>query len=173
MKIVLLGLSGSGKSSIAPQLAEKYDLKLIEADDEVMQANNNVWPFDDKFIDKVFEKTNGEVINMNNVLYVISWMETARIKDFYDKGFLIIEMHADYDELLKRKKDRNGMDEWQIKRFENTYTGYFESVLSEETKQYFALSIDTTKMTQDDAVDQITHFMTAFKKTVSVSSQMN
>ncbi len=159
MKILILGLSGSGKSSIAPKLAEKYNLGLIEADDKVMDVSHNKWPFDDKLIDEVFESTNRLVLNKDSVLYVISWLETERIKEFRDKGFLIIEMHADYEELLKRKIKRNGMKEWQIKRFEKTYKGYFETVLSEEAKKHFALSLDTTKIGQVEVFEKISRYM--------------
>lgn len=159
MKILLLGLSGVGKSTISKLLAKKYQLNLIEADDEVIKKNGGLWPenndnFDD-FIDEVFEETNRKVIKMDKIVYVISWMEKSWINDFYNKGFLIFEMHADFEELLKRKKLRDGVSELQRKRFTNTYAGYFETVLSEDMSKLYILSLDTTNLSTSRVLEAV------------------
>lgn len=153
MKILILGLSGAGKSTVSKLLAEYYKLELIEADDEVMKANGGVWPKDsnttDDFIDRIFEETNKRVVETDNFVYVISWMKEERIRQFYDKGFIIIEMHADYDVLLKRKEKRDGFSGVEPNMFQNAYISYFETILSSELKELYTLSIDTTNLTTD------------------------
>jgi shikimate kinase len=39
MKILLLGLSGSGKTTIAKEISSRFSLNLYEADDEVKRIS--------------------------------------------------------------------------------------------------------------------------------------
>lgn len=159
MKILILGLSGSGKSTVSRKLANKYNLTLIEADDEVLKANGGVWPHDyntrDEFIDKIFEETNKKVIEMNNVIYVTSWLTPERIKDFRSKRFVIVEMHADFDVLVKRKNGRDGESEERVEKFKNTYISYFQTILAQDMLDEYALSIDTSNMDTDEIGQKI------------------
>lgn len=157
MKLLLLGLSGSGKSTVGIQLARKYKLELIEADDFVMEANGGTWPSgNDEFIEKHFELANEKVLTMQNVLYVISWLTEDRIREFYEKGFKIIEMHADFDVLVSRKTKRDGWGEVKEERFKNTFKGYFETVLSNELRDLYLLSLDTTYMNTGEILEVVT-----------------
>jgi adenylate kinase family enzyme len=155
MRLLLLGLTGAGKTTIAKILAEKHDLKLIEADDEVIRLNGGDWPNDENIIDKYFEVTNAKVLDLDNILYVISWLTSKRIKEFYDKGFIIFEMHASFDELMKRKIARDGMSDEEKNRFKDNYKGYVEDVLSKKTLKMFSLSLDTTKISSNQILQKI------------------
>jgi len=159
MKIVLLGLSGSGKSSVAPMLAQRYNLTFIEADDEVKSLNGNKWSFDEDVVTKAFEIANRKVLDMDNVIYAISWLSQESIANFIKSGFQIIEMHADFDELVRRKTIKDYPSKEMIEKFKNTFTGYFETVLSEESKNYFALSLDTTKINQVEVFERIVKYI--------------
>lgn len=160
MKILLLGLSGSGKSTIAPQLAEKYALELVEADDAVEVANGGVWPDgDDEFIDRIFRETNQKVIDLDNIVYVTSWLESDWVKRFYDCGFKIIEMHADFETLVQRKINRDNMSISSQERFVKTYEEYASRFLSDESKKLYILTIDTTTLTSEAIVQQITSLL--------------
>lgn len=54
MKLLLLGLIGAGKTTIAKILAERHDLNLVEADDEVIKLNGGQWPDNERIIDRYF-----------------------------------------------------------------------------------------------------------------------
>ncbi len=156
MKVLLLGLSGSGKSTIAPVLAEKYHLRLIEADDAVEVANGGVWPHEnDEFIDRVFRETNQKVIDLDNIIYVTSWLEADWLKRFSDKGFKVIEMHADFENLVQRKIKRDNMSISSQERFVKTYGEYSEKFLNDGSKKYYLLSVDSTQVTSEDLVKKI------------------
>lgn len=150
MKLLLVGLSGSGKSTVAKIVAEKYNLQLMEADDEVEKYNGGVWPDSDEIITKVFKATDKKVVEMDNVLYVISWMNHDILKKFYSKGFQIIEMHAEFDELVRRKKERDNITEEKIEKFKLTYIEYFNTLLSDKVKDLYKASIDTTKKSTNE-----------------------
>ncbi|MFC1622211.1 shikimate kinase [Patescibacteria group bacterium] len=144
MKVCLLGLTGCGKSTIAPDIANFFNLNLIEADEEVISNNNGIWPKNEEIIDKYFELTNSKVINKNNILYVISWLDKGWVTKFYENNFTIIELHADLDELIKRKTKRDKIAEKELNRFKKNYKGYFDVILDPLVSNNFSLSIDTT-----------------------------
>ena len=146
MKILILGLTGSGKSTCAKRIAEKFSLMLVEADDEVLRLNRGVWPKQESVIDKYFEMTNDEVLRKDTILYVISWLEKERIKEFTNKGFKIIELHADMDELLKRKQHRDDPSTEEINRFWTNYHNYLRVVNDPKLKNVFLLKLDTTNL---------------------------
>lgn len=150
MKILILGLSGSGKSTVAKLVAEKLKIKLIEADDTVEKINGGIWPDNDETITKGFRIANDEALQSDNILYVISWLTHKEIKKFIEAGFKIIEMHADFDELVKRKKERDNISPEKIEKFKLTYIEYFNTVLNENIKDLYSISIDTTNKTTAD-----------------------
>jgi len=146
MKVLILGLTGSGKSTCAKVVASKFFLKIVEADDEVLKLNDGIWPKEESIIDKYFEIANDKVLGMSNVLYLISWLEKERIKEFFQKGFKIIELRADFDELLRRKRKRGNLDLKEARRFKNNYQGYLKIVNDSELKSAFLLRLDTTSL---------------------------
>ncbi len=159
MKLLLLGLSASGKSSVAKAVADKFNLNLIEADDVVEKINGGTWPDSDEIVTKGFKMTNREVLNMDNVLYVISWLTHKEIKNFLKAGFKIVEMHAEFDELVKRKKQRDNISPEKIEKFKLTYIEYFNTVLNENIKDQYSISIDTTNKTTPDIENIITQHL--------------
>jgi len=154
MRVLLLGLTGAGKTTVAKIIAEKHNFNLVEADDEVIKLNGG-WPDDEKIIDKYFEVTNDRVLDLDSILYVISWLTPKGIKEFYDRGFLIIELHANFDELLKRKMARDGMSDEERERFGENYKGYVQDILSDETRKKFTLSLDTTYLTPEEILARV------------------
>lgn len=155
MKILLLGLSGSGKSTLSKLVGDKYKLDVYEADDEVEKHNGGVWPDDDNIITQGFEIANKKALLSDNIVYVTSWLEQDKIKEFHKSGFEIIEMHADFDTLIDRKRKRDNITLDKIEKFKNTYTEYFNTILPIEMVEYYKLSIDTTTLTTDEILKNV------------------
>lgn len=155
MKILLLGISGSGKSTVSKLIAEKLNLKLIEADDTVEKINGGSWPESDEIITKGFEIANNEVAKEDDVVFVTSWLSREDIKKFVELGFIIFEMHADFEELVRRKKERDNETPERIEKFKLTYIEYFNTILAEDMLGYYKNSIDTTKLSTNEIFDTI------------------
>lgn len=155
MKVVLLGITGSGKSTSAQSIAKPLNLKVIEADNEVIRLNHGLWPEDEKIIDKYFQSTSDEVLKMNDVLYVISWLSKKRIQQFIENGFKVVELHAPVEELLRRKIQRDNPTKASINRFKENYGGYYEVIDDEKIKPLLTLSLDTSTMKPEEVISAI------------------
>lgn len=143
---MLLGITGSGKSTISESIAKSLGLEIFEVDREVIRFNNGFWPKDAAVISKYVEITNEEVVKRDNVLYIASWLNKKWVKQFYSNGFKIIELHADIEELLRRKIKRDSPGQDQIDTFRKSYEGYYEVVNDKEIQCMISLSLDTTRM---------------------------
>jgi len=87
-------------------LREHTDLHIAETDEEVMKANNGVWP-DDELKNKVLvPKTTNEIITRENVIYFASYIPTELLQKAKEKGFKIIVLETPLEVLKKRNTNR-------------------------------------------------------------------
>lgn len=155
MRVVILGTTGSGKSTVANKLRRKYQLPVLEVDNEVSRLNNGKWPKSQTLVDKLFEKTNQYVLDTNDVIYITPYLSKENIIKFYNKGFTFIELHANIDALLKRRIKRDNPSKQEIERFTQNYQGYFEITQDPAIAKLFTKSIDTTKKTKGEVLNDI------------------
>ncbi|MEK9143012.1 MAG: AAA family ATPase [Patescibacteria group bacterium] len=154
-KVLLLGITGSGKSTISELIAKSLGLEILEVDREVIRFNSGFWPKDAAVISKYMEITNENALKRDNVLYVTSWLNKKWVKQFYFNGFKIIELHADIEELLRRKVKRDNPGQDQIDTFKGSYEGYYEVVNDKEIQGLISLSLDTTRMSIEIVTEAI------------------
>lgn len=152
MKILLLGMSCSGKSTIARDLAKALKSNLLEADDEVLRLNGGLWPDEEEIIDTYFGVVNREVIKMEDIVYVISWLERDDIFTFYSAGFTLIEIHAPYEILRKRKQARDNPSEDAETRHQKNFKLYSEIVRDLDVNKLLSGSIDTSELTSTEVL---------------------
>ena len=105
-KIIILAPSCGGKSSLMRYLREHTDLHIAETDEEVMKANNGVWP-DNELKNKVLvPKTTNEIITRENVIYFASYIPTELLQKAKEEGFKIITLGIPLEVLEQRNEKR-------------------------------------------------------------------
>lgn len=105
-KLIILSPSCGGKSSLMRYLREHTDLHIAETDEEVLKANNGVWP-DDELKNKVLvPKTTNEIITRENVIYFASYIPTELLQKAKEKDFKIIVLETPLEVLNKRNTNR-------------------------------------------------------------------
>lgn len=144
MKLLLIGLSGTGKSTLAQLLGKKFQLAVYEADDEVMELNSGNWPDSDELIDKGFAIANEKALNMDNVVFVTTFLSITNFNRFTGAEYKVIELTNTYDELVSRKIARDGMTQTQIEKFKQTYREFDEFINVPTVKEHIALTFNTT-----------------------------
>ncbi len=143
VKAVILGLTNSGKSTVASRLKD-LGWPVIEVDDIAQEKNNGIWPESEAVLDVLFNQANNEVILYPDIVYVTSFLDRSDVEQFYNAGFKIIELHAAYEELRKRRIDRDGYPKDNWERFDRNYN-YYQKLVPDISK-YFSLSVDTTNV---------------------------
>ena len=87
-------------------LREHTDLHIAETDEEVMKANNGVWP-DNELKNKVLvPKTTNEIITRENVIYFASYIPTELLQKAKEEGFKIITLGIPLEVLEQRNEKR-------------------------------------------------------------------
>lgn len=113
-KLILLAPSAGGKSTLMRYLREHTDLHVLETDEEVMKANNNVWPEDNSYKDQVLlPKITEEVIKQDNVLFIASYIPTNLIRKARQQGFKVIVLKITLEELQRRNAKRMDQESYE------------------------------------------------------------
>lgn len=152
IKAVLLGLTNSGKSTTAAILKAK-GWPVVEIDDIAQARNSDVWPESEALLDRLFKAITEEILLRENLVFVTSFLEIADVIRFKQAGFKILELHASYEELKRRKIKRDGYPKDAFERFDRNYANY-QRIMS-EVNHYISLSLDTTLLTSEDLAKMI------------------
>ena len=144
MKLVLLGPSGVGKSTIAASLGQILGLEVLEIDDEAERLNGG-WPESEDVIDDLFERIVKDFLKTDAkfVLFVTSYLLAKEIAAFYERGFVVIELHATLPELVKRKRQRG--DALDNERIYRNYGSYKSITDDPSVRSMLRVSVDTTQ----------------------------
>ena len=105
-KIIVLAPSCGGKSSLMRYLREHTDLQIAETDEEVMKANNDVWPDNDLKNQVLVPQTTKEIISRKNVIYFASYIPDDLLIETKQKGFKIVILEVPLKILIERNKKR-------------------------------------------------------------------
>jgi shikimate kinase len=153
MKIVLLGVSGTGKTTIGTLLKKKYAFPVLEADDEVKLHYNGTWPDEEYLIDASFEATNRRVLELQSIFFITSWLEKETIQAFSARGFQLVLLVAPLEELLRRRQVRDGAySPTLLQRARRNYQTFLNIVQAPMISPLFALILDTSKTTSEQAL---------------------
>lgn len=106
-KLIVLAPSAGGKSTLMRYLRQDEKLNVREMDEEVMKANNNKWPNDNAYKDKILvPKVVSEIIAESEVIYLASYVPDEQLKLARDRGFKIVLLGIPLEELKLRNKKR-------------------------------------------------------------------
>ena len=137
-KIIILAPSTGGKSTLMRYLREHTALDIFETDEEVMKANNNVWP-DNKLKNEVLvPKTTRRIIAQQNAIYLASYIPDELLREAKAKGFTIVLLDISLEALVARNKNR-----MKIENYDDA-TPWLQMQLSNFNKLNAAGLIDLT-----------------------------
>ncbi len=112
-KLLILAPSAGGKSTLMRYLRDHTKLNIAETDEEVMNANNDVWP-DDKLKNKILvPQITKEIISRPEVVYFASYVPDELIKEARNKGFKIILLDLTIEQLAERNNKRMSIENYQ------------------------------------------------------------
>jgi shikimate kinase len=155
MNVLLFGMSCTGKSTIARDLAGAFALNVLEADDEVRRLNGSTFPQHEETIDRYFEEINPEARAMDGIVYVISWLEKEDILAFHDSGFVLVALQANFETLKRRKLARDGIDIYDEERSQRNYSLHSELTADPKVRGLFKVTVDTSNLDSRETLQAI------------------
>ena len=112
-KLIILAPSCGGKSTLMRYLREHTKLHIAETDEEVMKANNNVWP-DDELKNKVLvPQTTRVIISLDSIVYFASYVPDELLIEARARGFKVILLEINMESLIARNKNRMSIENYQ------------------------------------------------------------
>lgn len=103
---MILAPSAGGKSTLMRYLREHSDLEVAETDEEVVKANNGVWPEDDYKNNVLIPRTTNDIISRDSVVYLMKDIPQNLLQEARDNGFKIIVLKLTLEQLNQRNAKR-------------------------------------------------------------------
>ncbi len=92
---------------------------------------------------------------MDNVIFITSFLKKERIFEFAYRGFVIIELHATLNGLIRRKRKRDTPGDRFIDQFRENFKYYFQVVDDLALNALFSLRLDMTHLSTNEALKRI------------------
>jgi adenylate kinase family enzyme len=106
-KLIVIGASTSGKSTLMRYLRRHTDLVVTEMDEEIVKLNKGKWPTDDDYRNTVLvPKITEKIIGMDEVVYISSYVPDELAEDAKRKGFTIASLEVSLEQLKARNAKR-------------------------------------------------------------------
>jgi len=106
-KIIVIGASTGGKSTLMRYLRQHTDLVVAEMDEEIVKLNGNKWPTDDDYRNTVLvPKITKEIIDKDKVIYISSYVPDELAEEAKRKGFVIVLLEVSLEQLKERNAKR-------------------------------------------------------------------
>lgn len=121
MKIIIIGTSLSGKTTLLQHLKSNTELPLSEIDDELTKLNGGTYPVDsDLKHKKLAPQVIQEVLAREKVIFFTNtdYFTEEDLKKAKERGFKIVQLNLSLGILMKRNKNRvekegyQDMSEW-------------------------------------------------------------
>ena len=106
-RIIVLAPSAGGKSTLMRYMRKNIRLNVAEMDEEIMKANNNVWPENHNHKNQVLiPRITKEIIQRKDIIYISSYAPVELIVEAKQVGFTVILLNLSVNELKKRNSGR-------------------------------------------------------------------
>ena len=168
MNIALIGMMGSGKSTIGKLLSDKLNLKFIDTDEEIIKLANCS-------INKIFEEHGEETFRSMETIVLSKILKSDNqiiatgggiIKKEENRELLkqtkTLYLKADKETIFERVKNDNSRPLLNTKNLKDT----IQTILSEREHLYEKsdLTINTTNKTPNEVVNTIMEEIKQWKK---------
>jgi len=125
-KVIVIGASTVGKTTVIHYLRDKFNLEVNEFDEELNRLNGGSFPFDVEYRRNVLVPAiQKDILNREAVLFFTNTrcFTLEQIKQARSNGFIIVQLVLDRDEMVRRNKQRMEQEGY------NDHTMYFDEML--------------------------------------------
>ena len=112
MKILVLGPSCSGKTTVCRHLRSQRETNAIDACDEILRLNDGVWPDIGRKNDVLLPQVVERVVAMDDVVLFNSYMHRPLLERLRAAGFQTVLLRVTEVELRRRHRPRQATEGW-------------------------------------------------------------
>lgn len=113
MKLFIVGVPCSGKSTVMVCLRDRFGLNALDMDDELLRFNNGTWPSSfQKKNEVLLPKVLNEVLKMEQVVLFNSYLFVSHAGQLRDGGFRILLLEVPEEEKRRRDAIRFANEGW-------------------------------------------------------------
>jgi GTPase SAR1 family protein len=106
-KLIILAPAAGGKSTLMRLLRAQTDLVIAEIDEEILKANDNVWPQNREYKENVIVPAiSKEILEKSSVIYFSYTFPPDLLKEAKKKGFKTALLDVGIEELKRRNIKR-------------------------------------------------------------------
>ena len=116
MKIIVIGPSLSGKTTLVKELRKNTNLLISEIDEELTALNGGEYPSDiDHKNNVLLPQVIKKILNQKELIFFTNtnFFSEKDLKNAKNLGFKIIQLNVDYQELLNRNSNRIKTENYQ------------------------------------------------------------
>ena len=109
MKIIVIGMSLSGKTTIVKHLRSATKVPVLEIDEELTRLNNGIYPADNIYkIEKLAPRVMSSILKRNNIIFFTNtnYFSISDLEKAHKNGFTIIQLDLSVSEATKRNQNR-------------------------------------------------------------------
>ncbi len=127
MKLLVIGPQLSGKTTLVRHLRKHTNLTVSEIDEEILSANDGVWPDDNIYKDEVLvPEIYKRIAEQEDIVFFANYFAPlSQVQMFRDAGFTVVLLEPPYEEMLRRNKQRMEQEgyedatQWLMGQLEN------------------------------------------------------
>lgn len=113
MKLFVVGVPCSGKSTVAACLREEFGLNAVDVDDQILRLNQGVWPSDLETKNEVLlPKVLNEALEIDEVILFNSYLFPSHAALLREAGFRILLLEVPEAEIRRRDAVRFKEEGW-------------------------------------------------------------
>ncbi|MHC1716903.1 MAG: hypothetical protein AB9915_03425 [Candidatus Dojkabacteria bacterium] len=153
-KVIIIGTSLSGKTTIIKYLRTNTKLPISEIDEELTGLNNGIYPMNIEYKHKVlFPQILEKILKESNIIFFTntSYFSIQQLRETREKGFTIIQLEVSLDVLKQRniKRQNEGYD--NLEQYLEGMVEYQEILKKENLVDY----IVNTKQTVEEIASNL------------------
>lgn len=147
-KLIVIGVSTVGKTTLVRHLRNEYQADVLEFDEELIRLNGGTYPFDVDFRRNVIVPIiQQDILNRSSVVFFTNpyCFSVEQIESARGNGFRIVELFLDRAEMTRRNRQRMEREGYR------DHSPFFDELIEHQTalsdRGLFDRSIDASRST--------------------------
>ena len=121
----------------------------------MVKIDERIWHKSEDEIDACFDLVNARILKLAACIFITSYLELARIHDFWRNGFNVIDFFADFEELLPRRPIKVRDSPTEVASIYRNYQYHLPTLAEAKRNGWLRYSIDATGLSKERVLVEV------------------